>query len=118
MPVCIRMTNIDITEDDRPIPPRSGPSARYDGTQLLSPHQPNSVQAFISVTKRVTLAIFGVNSRLIRPRSALALSSQICGSSTLRRIHIVNSAGRTPTKKTPRQPQIGITIRFTSAAKP
>ena len=32
------------------MPPRSGPSARYDGTQLLRPHQPNSVHAFISVT--------------------------------------------------------------------
>ena len=76
------------------------------------------MQAFISVTKTVTFATFGVNSRLIRPRSALALSSQICGSSTLRRIHIVKSAGRTPTKKTPRQPQMGMTIRLTSAAKP
>src|SRR3954468_11725027 len=112
------MTNIDITDDESPMPPRSGPRARYDGTQLLSPHQPNSVQAFISVTKKVTRAIFGVKSSPMRPRSAFAVSSQIFGSSTLRRIHIVNSAGMTPTKKTPRQPQIGITSRVTRAAEP
>jgi len=76
------------------------------------------VQAFINVTKTVTFAIRGVKSRLMRPRSAFGPSSQICGSSTLRRIHIVNSAGITPTKKTPRQPQIGMTRRLTSAAKP
>src|SRR4051812_39259690 len=112
------MTKSDITEDDRPMPPRSGPSARYDGTQLLSPHHPKSVHAFISVTKNVSFATRGVNSRPMRPRSVFDDSSQIFGSSTLRRIHIVNNAGMTPTKNTPRQPQTGMTSRFTRAARP
>src|SRR5436189_53932 len=53
----------------------------------------------------VTLAISGLKSALKRPRSVLATDRHIFGSSTLRRIHSVKSAGRTPPKNTPRQPQ-------------
>src|SRR3954451_17956327 len=112
------MTNSDITDEDRPIPPRDGASARYPGTQLFKPHQPNSVQAFISVMTTVTFAIGGTNSMLTRARSDGGGSSQIFGSRTFCWIHIVNSAGMTPTKKTPRQPHSGITSRLTSAASP
>src|SRR5262245_9336308 len=118
MPTCIAITNRDIVDDDRPMPPRSGGKFRYAGTQLLRPHQPNNVHAFISVMNAVLLATPGANSALIRPRSAEDDSRQIFGSSTRWRIQIVNSAGRTPTKNTPRQPQIGMTIRLTSAARP
>jgi hypothetical protein len=41
---------------------------------------------------------------------------QTSGSSTLRRTHRVNSAGRIPTKKTARQPQRGSTKPTTTAA--
>ena len=51
-------------------------------------------------------------------RSAALDCCQIFGSTTPRRIQIVNSAGSTPTKNTPRHPQIGITTRLTSAARP
>jgi hypothetical protein len=59
-----------------------------------------------------------LKSVLNRPRSVGAADFHSGGSSRLRRIHSVNSAGSTPTKKTPRHPQIGITIRLTSAARP
>src|SRR5580765_4767749 len=103
MPVCIRMTNSDITDEERPMPPRSGPSARYDGTQLLSPHQPNSVQAFIIVTKTVTLAILGDNSSPSRPRCAFSVLSENVGTSLVKGTHIVKSARMTPMKMAPRQ---------------
>src|SRR3954463_3615484 len=118
MPDCIAITNSDIVEDDRPMPPRAGGRLRYAGTQLFKPHQPNNVHAFISVMNTVTRATCGANSRLIRPRSDAAVVCQILGSSTRRRIHSVNSAGRTPTKKTPRHPHSGITIKLTRAARP
>src|SRR5437764_4536963 len=118
IPPCIAITNSDIVDDDRPMPPREGASARYDGTQLFKPHQPKSVHAFINVTKTVIFAIAGVKSSEMRPRSAFDDSIQIFGSSTLRRIHSVNTAGSTPTKNTPRHPHKGITSRLTNAAKP
>src|SRR5262245_18163466 len=112
------ITNSDIVDEERPMPPCSGEKLRYAGTQLLRPHQPKSVQAYISVMNVETRAIDGANSIPIRPRSRADVLCQIAGSSTRRRIQIVKSAGSTPTKKTPRQPQIGITIRLTSAASP
>jgi hypothetical protein len=66
----------------------------------------------------VSFATRGAKSALMRPRSTAGVWSQIVGSATPRRIQIVKSAGRTPTKNTPRQPQIGSTIRLTSAARP
>src|SRR5258708_23147268 len=112
MPPCIALTNRAVADDERPMPTREGASARYDGTQLFKPHHPKSVHAFINVTKTVTFAIAGVKSSEMRPRSAFDDSSQICGSSTLRRIQSVHTAGSTPTKNTPRHPQIGITSRL------
>src|SRR5258708_34259966 len=118
MPPCIAITNSDIVDDESPMPPREGASARYDGTQLFKPHHPKSVHAFINVTKTVTFAIAGVKSSEMRPRSAFDDSSQICGASTLRRIQSVNTAGSTPTKNTTRNPQSGIKSRLTNAARP
>ena len=66
----------------------------------------------------VMLATSGVNSMLTRPRSTEAADLHIGGSSTRRWIQSVKSAGRTPTKNTPRQPHTGITIRLTTAARP
>ena len=59
-----------------------------------------------------------VKRALTRPRSAAGVRRHSSGSSTFRRIQSVKSAGRTPTKNTPRHPQIGMTIRLTAAARP
>src|ERR1700716_3100569 len=101
IPTCMAMTNHDIVEEERPIPPCSAGSRRYAGTHALSPHQANRQQEFISAIATVTRAMPGRNSVLKRPRAAVSTDRHIVGSSTLRRIQIVNSAGRTPTKKTP-----------------
>src|SRR5258708_40299235 len=116
MPPCIAITNRAVADDERPMPTREGASARYDGTQLFKPHHPKSVHAFINVTKTVTFAIAGVKSSEMRPRSAFDDSSQIFGSSTLRRIQSVNTARRTPTKHNPRQPQSGVPRRLSNCA--
>src|SRR5262245_2943422 len=110
--------NSDIVEDERPTPPCAGENRRYAGTHEFSPHHANRHAEFISAMAVVTAATFGLNNEPKRPRSATSAVRHIFGSSMLRRIHIVNSAGSTPTKKTPRQPQSGMTIRFTRAARP
>src|SRR5262249_50491020 len=110
--------NSDIVEDERPTPPCAGENRRYAGTHEFSPHQANRHAEFISAIAVVTAAMFGLNSELNRPRSATSAVRHILGSSMLRRIHIVNSAGSTPTKKTPRHPHSGSTTRLTRAARP
>src|SRR5262245_299328 len=118
MPTCIAIMNSDIVDDDRPTPPCAGLKRRYAGTHEFSPHQANRQAEFINAIAVVTAATFGLKSELNRPRSATSAARHIFGSSMFRRIHIVNSAGSTPTKKTPRQPQSGMTTRLTSAASP
>src|ERR671921_3025458 len=108
MPTCMAITNSDIVVEDRPIPPCAGGSRRYAGTHALRPHHANRQHEFIRAIATVTLLISGLNSVLKRPRSVASAVFHIAGSSTLRRIHIVNSAGSTPTKKTPRQPHRGM----------
>ena len=118
MPTCIAIMNNDIVDDDRPTPPCAGLKRRYAGTHEFSPHQANRHAEFISAIAVVTAATFGLNSELKRPRSATSALRHIFGSSRFRRIHSVKSAGSTPTKNTPRQPQSGMTMRLTSAARP
>ena len=66
----------------------------------------------------VVRATPGANSDEIRPRCDASERRHSSGSSSRCRIQMVKSAGSTPTKNTPRQPQIGITIRLTTAARP
>src|SRR5262245_31675343 len=112
------MTNHDMVDEDRPMPPCAGERRRYAGTQPFSPHQAKRQHEFINAMAMVTVRMRGSNNMPKRPRSAGAADFHKTGSSTLRRIHSVKSAGSTPTKKTPRQPQSGITIMLTSAARP
>ena len=73
------------------------------------------------VTAMVSRRIGGRKMSANTPREAagaLRDSRQIAGSSTLRRTHSVNSAGRIPTKNTPRQPHTGSTMAVTIAAAP
>src|SRR5258707_6961374 len=109
IPTCIAMTNHDIVDEERPIPPWSAGSRRYAGTHAFSPHQANRQHEFINAIATVIGAMPGLKSELRRPRSAASADLQIFGSSTLRRIHIVKSAGSTPMENTPLQPQIGMT---------
>src|SRR6478736_5809213 len=104
----------DIVDDDRPTPPWAGLKRRYAGTHEFSPHHANRQAEFISAIAVVTAATFGLKSELNRPRSATSALRHSFGSSRFRRIQRVKSAGSTPTKNTPRQPQSGMTIRFTS----
>ena len=103
------------------MPPSAAGSERYAGIHWLNPHQPNIVQAFMSVTaivRRPSLPRNTSASRL-RPADAEAfLARQRAGSSTRPWTHTVISAGSTPTKNTARHPQIGMTTATTSAASP
>ena len=100
------------------MPPCAGESRRYAGTHAFRPHQANRQQEFINAIAIVTPAISGLKSALKRPRSVGAAARQIFGSSMRRWIQSVKSAGRTPTKNTPRHPHTGRTSRLTSAASP
>ena len=98
----------------------------------MKPHQAKRQQAFMAVRARVRGSRGGRKREVkakapwrraggtscgIGPlRGVDCKACQASGSSTLRRIHNVTSAGRMPTKKTPRQPQIGMTRKATSAA--
>src|SRR3954471_24728362 len=115
------MTNHDIVDDARPMPPSREGRLRYAGTHELSPHHANSVHAFIAVIAIVMRPTGGSKIAPMRPRGADCAEPadfQISGSSTFRCTHTVNSAGTMPTKKTPRHPQTGRTSRLTSAASP
>src|SRR5438128_10683695 len=103
------MTNSDIADEERPTPPCAGGRRRYAGTHAFRPHHPNKQQAFMKVTATVIETTDGSKIAPRRPRAAVAASRQIGGSSTCCWIQTVKSAGSTPTKNTPRHPQIGIT---------
>src|ERR1700733_6663953 len=113
------MTATDIAVEVRPTPPCEMGRDRYAGTQRLNPHHAKRQHAFISVRIMVKGRSLPRKISATPPRvedAVLRLFFQISGSSTLRRIHSVKKAGRTPTKKTARQPAIGITTAATRAA--
>src|SRR6186997_1014203 len=100
------------------MPPCSGGSDRYEGTQRFSPHQANIVAAFINVSRIASLL---VPPDLRNDAWGLLLrvdSRQTSGSFTCRLIHRVKSAGTMPTKKTALHPQRGSTTALTTAAAP
>src|SRR4029453_1801374 len=89
MPACIAMTNHDIVDEDRPMPPCAGERRKYAGTHPFNPHQAKRQHEFINAVAAVVPAIPGLKSVLNRPRSVGAADFHIVGSSRLRRIHSV-----------------------------
>src|SRR4029453_11158326 len=85
MPACIAMTNHDMVDDDRPMPPCTGARRGDAGTPPFNPHQANRQQEFISAIATVVPAIPGLKSVLKRPRSVGAAECHIGGSSRWRR---------------------------------
>src|SRR5687767_14193197 len=110
------MINHDIVVDEKPTPPDATGNDRYPGSQRLKPHHPNSVKAFMIVSGIVNRARPPLKIARNEPRRDGVVSRQIFGSSTRARTQRVRNAGKTPTRKTARQPHRGNTIMVTRAA--
>src|ERR1051326_7681457 len=99
----------------RPPPPWATGVERKAGSQVNSPQYANSTEVASAVAHSVMRANGGRN-RVSNDVEARERLSQICGSSTLRCTHTVNTAGSTPVRNNQRHPKRGSTMAVTTAA--
>src|SRR5947209_4759593 len=119
IPTCVMKTTAEEPRILRPAPPSAAGSRRYAGTQVLRPHHPNSVQAFITVNATLGRARSPRKRSRNDARSADGRARRhTSGSSTWRWTHSAKNAGSTPTKNTARQPHSGSNNPVTIAARP
>ena len=98
----------------KPRPPSATDMERKRGIQVNSPHQANSVAAFMVAQMSTLRPSAPWNSRPISIRAARC-RFQASGSFSRRCSHRVRSPGATPAKKTARHPKCGITTATTAA---
>src|SRR5438046_10411107 len=96
-----------------PAPPLSTGVERKYGSHVNTPQYANSTEVASAVAHSV-IRRKGGRSRIINDTGSRLRVSQIRGSSTLRLIHIVNSAGARPTRQ--RRRQCGSNNQLTTAA--
>ena len=105
---------------DNPAPPCATGRARYDGNPREQPppreHRRGIHRGDDQRQAHQPGPSTGAGHRALSGRTRDGRSSHTCDSSTERRIHSVSSAGATPARNTPRQPQTGSTSALTAAA--